>query len=65
MTMKIRLAKLENQTNPKYQQMPEGLSPMEQYLFMIHNTGKPPIKVSAGDTRMPAQSYSALIGGGS
>lgn len=64
MTIKTRLAKLENQTNPNYQPMPEGLSPMEQYLFLINNTGKIPVKVSATDAYTPEQAYSALIVGG-
>jgi hypothetical protein len=62
-TIKNRVKKLENQLIQTPQLMPEGLSPMEQYLFMINSHGKTSVKVSAGVTPLtPEQAYASLIG---
>ncbi|MGZ8923120.1 MAG: hypothetical protein ACXW0M_07155 [Methylosarcina sp.] len=62
MTLKTRVIQLENQLVPKSQTMPEGLSPREQYFFMIYDTSYPR-QVSAANILTPEQAYSAMIGG--
>jgi len=63
MTVKARLAKLENQLNAKKQSMPEGLSSMEKYLYMIHNNViSSSVKCSSTNTMTPEQAYSVMAG---
>ncbi len=61
MTIKTRLEKLENQLNTKQQSMPDGLSPMEKYLYMIHNISSSPNKYSSTNTLTPEQAYLVMI----
>jgi hypothetical protein len=62
MTIQNRLEKLENQLNTKQQSMPDGLSPMEKYLYMIHNVSSSPKKYSSTDTMTPEQAYLVMTG---
>lgn len=59
MSLQIRLAKLENHQGVKTPVMPEGLSPMEQYLFMIR---LPAVSTSQTSALTPAQAYQAMTG---
>lgn len=62
MSLKSRLAKLEHQLTPVSLIMPEGLKPMEQYIFMINNTQYRAKNISAGNVLTPQQAYWSLIG---
>lgn len=63
MSIKKRLVDLETQLQQKHQTMPEGLSPREQYLFLINNAGNLTRKLSVINTLTPAQAYSVMAGG--
>ncbi len=62
MTLKIRLANLENLHSINTPEMPEGLTPMEQYLWMVHQPApKTPITKTSGLS--PEEAYAWMVAG--
>lgn len=60
MSLKTRIAKLEERFNITHEEMPEGLSPQDQYLWMIHH-GPRPSKDPPDMNITPEQAYARMI----
>jgi hypothetical protein len=61
MSLKTRIAKLEERFNITHEEMPEGLSPQEQYLWLIsHDTRPYPQKETPAVDITPEEAYAAL-----
>ncbi|MGZ8188625.1 MAG: hypothetical protein ACXWTN_07675 [Methylosarcina sp.] len=60
MTLKNRATKLEGKFNIVHEAMPEGLSPKDQYLWLINDTRPVPQKETPVRHLTPEEAYAAL-----